>query len=324
MTGHFLSFVAFLRLLYGSIARKENVDWVHFCLIVESSLVSHSMIDHSTDIYATKNTQATSHYQTMTNLLLPSSSLSTSSSSSSSSSYLSPSSPSPTTLTTLPSSSILSSAAPSPLSTSNSSHHHDLFYPSSIYPHSTEVIVSPHRSSAMNSSHTSPYHYHPQGKLRHRPSEQSDSDCDLDSSSNSILSSSSSSNTNLHLANSSSSSSKLKKRRANLPKDSVRRSVPRFFLAFSLDPFCLGSHLEELALWAPLQCLSDRRRKSQSLSSRWFVDQSSLQLVHQCSTAYSARSSEERRNGPEEVHHLQTVFTRSETFIAVVVGDLFH
>ena len=70
----------------------------------------------------------------------------------------------------------------------------------------------------MNSAHSSSYHYNHQQKLRTRPSEQSDSDCDLDSSSNSILSSSSST-TNINLTN---SSSKLKKRRANLPKDSVR------------------------------------------------------------------------------------------------------
>jgi hypothetical protein len=71
----------------------------------------------------------------------------------------------------------------------------------------------------MNSTHTSPFHYNHQQKIRNRPSEQTDSDCDLDSSSNSILSSSSST-TNNNLTNS--SSSKLKKRRANLPKDSVR------------------------------------------------------------------------------------------------------
>jgi len=159
------------------------------------------MIDHPNDLYvSSSNSQQIPHYQTMTNLL--------------SSSYLSPSSPS-TALTTLPPS---SSSSSSPSSTTNSSHH-DLFYSSSIYHHPAEVIVSPHRSSLMNSTHTSPFHYNHQQKIRNRPSEQTDSDCDLDSSSNSILSSSSST-TNNNLTNS--SSSKLKKRRANLPKDSVR------------------------------------------------------------------------------------------------------
>jgi len=162
------------------------------------SLLSFSMIDHPNDSYASSNSQQIPHYQTMTNLL--------------SSSYLSPSPPS-TTLTTLP-----PSSSSSPSSTTNSSQH-DLFYSSSIYHHSAEVIVSPHRSSLMNSTHTSPFHYNHQQKIRNRPSEQTDSDCDLDSSSNSILSSSSST-TNNNLTNS--SSSKLKKRRANLPKDSVR------------------------------------------------------------------------------------------------------
>ena len=168
------------------------------------------MIDQSTDSYASNHSQTIPHYQTMTNLL--------------SSSYLSPSPPS-TTLATLPPSS-LSSSSSSPSSTTNCTNH-DLSCPSSIYHHSAEVIVSPHRSSLMNSTHSSPFHYHHhhhhhqqhQQKLRHRPSEQTDSDCDLDSSSNSVLSSSSST-TNINLT---SSSSKLKKRRANLPKDSVRR-----------------------------------------------------------------------------------------------------
>jgi hypothetical protein len=61
--------------------------------------------------------------------------------------------------------------------------------------HSSEVIVSPHRSSLMI-----------QTKQRHQTIEQTDSDCDLDSSSSSSIT----------------NSSKLKKRRANLPKDSVR------------------------------------------------------------------------------------------------------
>jgi homeobox protein TGIF1 len=162
------------------------------------SLLSFSMIDHPNDFYASSNSKQIPHYQTMTNLL--------------SSSYLSPSSPS-TALATLP---------PSSSSSPTNSSHHDLFYSSSIYHHSAEVIVSPHRSSLMNSTHPSSFHYnHPQ-KIRNHPSEQTDSDCDLDSSSNSILSSSSST-TNINLTNSlSSSSSKLKKRRANLPKDSVR------------------------------------------------------------------------------------------------------
>ncbi|CAF3333041.1 unnamed protein product [Rotaria socialis] len=165
------------------------------------------MIDQPNNIYVRSNAQQIPHYQTMSNLL--------------SSSYLSSSPPS-TTLTTLP-----LSSSPSPSSTTtNCSHHHDLFYPTSIYHHSAEVIVSPHRSSLMNSSQTSSssssssssFHYHHQQKLRNRTSEQTDSDCDLDSSSNSILSSSSST-TNINVTN---SSSKLKKRRANLPKDSVR------------------------------------------------------------------------------------------------------
>jgi hypothetical protein len=97
----------------------------------------------------------------------------------------------------------------------------------------------------MNSTHPSSFHYnHPQ-KIRNHPSEQTDSDCDLDSSSNSILSSSSST-TNINLTNSlSSSSSKLKKRRANLPKDSVREMMGVFF-QFSI--LCLGSNIKNLAL----------------------------------------------------------------------------
>lgn len=133
-----------------------------------------------------------------TNLLLPSS-------------YLS--------ATTMTLSSSLSST-----NNSTSSHSHDLFYPSSsIYHHHhhpAEVIVSPHRSSADE---------HRRRKSRRTTSDDDDdddedddddSDCDLDSSSNSILSSSSST-TSPHQALTN-SSSKLKKRRANLPKDSVR------------------------------------------------------------------------------------------------------
>ncbi|CAF3206524.1 unnamed protein product [Rotaria socialis] len=88
----------------------------------------------------------------------------------------------------------------SPSSTINySNHHQDLLYPSSIYHHSSEVIVSPHRSTLLvNSNH--------QQKQRNRTMEQTDSDCDHDSSSSSSIT----------------NSSKLKKRRANLPKDSVR------------------------------------------------------------------------------------------------------
>jgi hypothetical protein len=157
------------------------------------SLLSFSMIDQSNDLYASSNSQQIPHYQTMTNLLLPSSS--------SSSSYLFPS-PSTTALTTLPPSSSSSSSSSSPSSTTNCSHHHhhDLFYPSSIYHHSAEVIVSPHRSSIMIHSN------HHQQKQRNQIIEQTDSDCDLDSSSSSSIT----------------NSSKLKKRRANLPKDSVR------------------------------------------------------------------------------------------------------
>jgi hypothetical protein len=108
------------------------------------------MIDHTNDC---------SHYQTMTNLLSPSS------------------------------------------STLNFPNHHqqDLHYPSSIYHHSSEVIVSPHRSSLI-------IHSNHQQKQRNQTIEQTDSDCDLDSSSSSSIT----------------NSSKLKKRRANLPKDSVR------------------------------------------------------------------------------------------------------
>lgn len=84
--------------------------------------------------------------------------------------------------------------------TNSSNHNHDLHYPSaSIYHHhnhSSEVIISPHRSSLMIHS----------SKQRHLNIEQTDSDCDLDSSSSSSIT----------------NSSKLKKRRANLPKDSVR------------------------------------------------------------------------------------------------------
>jgi hypothetical protein len=113
----------------------------------KTKTLEYSMIDHSHD---------SPHYQTMTNLLSPSSS-----------------------------------------STINySNHHQDLHYPSSsIYHHSSEVIVSPHRSSLMI-----------QQKQRNQIIEQTDSDCDLDSSSSSSIT----------------NSSKLKKRRANLPKDSVR------------------------------------------------------------------------------------------------------
>jgi len=179
------SFHSFLRFFVLSIVEYSLLTFFH-CLI-------HSMIDHSNESYAHR---IPTHYPTMTNIL--------------SSSYLSPSSSSSSTSPTLPPSS----------PTNNSSIHNDLFYTSSsIYNHhSAEVIVSPQRSSLMNSAHSSSYHYNHQQKLRTRPSEQSDSDCDLDSSSNSILSSSSST-TNINLTN---SSSKLKKRRANLPKDSVR------------------------------------------------------------------------------------------------------
>ncbi|CAF4129307.1 unnamed protein product [Rotaria sp. Silwood2] len=96
----------------------------------------------------------------------------------------------------------------SPSSTINYNNHHhqqqqqhnqDLLYPSSIYHHSSEVIVSPHRSSLM-------VHSNHQQKQRNHTIEQTDSDCDHDSSSSSSIT----------------NSSKLKKRRANLPKDSVR------------------------------------------------------------------------------------------------------
>jgi hypothetical protein len=107
------------------------------------------MIDHSND---------SPHYQTMTNLLSPSSS-----------------------------------------TINYSNQHQDLLYPSSIYHHPSEVIVSPHRSSLM-------VHSNHQQKQRNQTIEQTDSDCDLDSSSSSSIT----------------NSSKLKKRRANLPKDSVR------------------------------------------------------------------------------------------------------
>ncbi|CAF1244311.1 unnamed protein product [Adineta steineri] len=95
-----------------------------------------------------------------------------------------------------------SSSSSSTITYSNHHHHQqqqqqqqDLLYPSSIYHHSSEVIVSPHRSSLMI-----------QQKQRNQIIEQTDSDCDLDSSSSSSIT----------------NSSKLKKRRANLPKDSVR------------------------------------------------------------------------------------------------------
>jgi hypothetical protein len=122
------------------------------------------MIDHSTDC---------SPYQTMTNLLSPTS------------------------------------------SSSSTSNQQDLLYPSSIYhQHSSEVIVSPHRSSLMiqpsNSTTTTT-------KTRQHTHEQTDSDCDLDSSSSSSIT----------------NSSKLKKRRANLPKDSVRRTVVRLYETIS-------------------------------------------------------------------------------------------
>lgn len=66
-------------------------------------------------------------------------------------------------------------------------------------------------------------------KVRH---EQTDSDCDLDSSSSSSIT----------------NSSKLKKRRANLPKDSVRRA--RTVVRLYETSFCLflGTYFEELAL----------------------------------------------------------------------------
>jgi hypothetical protein len=214
------------RLLYGSIIRYNVNQNSFFFLIVEYSLLSFSMIDQPNDLYTSSNSQQIPHYQTMTNLL--------------SSSYLS-SSPTSATLATLPpSSSSLSSSSSSPSSTTNCTHH-DLFYPSSIYHLSAEVIVSSHRPSLMNSTHTSPFHYHHQQKLRNRPSEQTDSDCDLDSSSNSILSSSSST-TNINITNS--SSSKLKKRRANLPKDSVRLT----FISQIQLTFSLGSNIKKLAV----------------------------------------------------------------------------
>jgi hypothetical protein len=99
------------------------------------------------------------------------------------------------TMTNLLSPSSSSSSSSSTIHYSN----HDLLYPSSIYHHSSEVIVSPHRSSIM-------IHSNHQQKQRHQTIEQTDSDCDLDSSSSSSIT----------------NSSKLKKRRANLPKDSVR------------------------------------------------------------------------------------------------------
>ena len=158
------------------------------------------MIDHPKNLNSSNNSQQIPYYQTMTNLL--------------SFSYHSLS-PSSTNLTTLPTSS--SSSSPSLMTKCSQ---HDLFYPSSIHHHSAEVIVSPHRSSLMNPT---PFHYHHRQKVRNYTSEQTDSDRDLDSSSNSVLSSSSST-TNINITNSSPSSSltKLKKRRANLPKDSVR------------------------------------------------------------------------------------------------------
>lgn len=102
-------------------------------------------------------------------------------------------------------------------STISSSNHQDLLYPSSIYhQHSSEVIVSPHRSSLMIQPSNST------SKTRQQTHEQTDSDCDLDSSSSSSIT----------------NSSKLKKRRANLPKDSVRRTnscsvIWNHFLCFS-------------------------------------------------------------------------------------------
>ena len=81
----------------------------------------------------------------------------------------------------------------------NYNNHQDLLDSSSLFRHSSEVIVSPQRSSLM-------IHSNYQHKQRNHVHEQTDSDCDHDSSSSSSIT----------------NSSKLKKRRANLPKDSVR------------------------------------------------------------------------------------------------------
>lgn len=99
-----------------------------------------------------------------------------------------------------------SSSSSSPSITTTYSNHHDLHCPSSsVYQHqSSEVIISSHRSSTLNHS----------AKTANVNGEQTDSDADLDSSS--------SSSCVTH-------SSKLKKRRANLPKDSVRKQIkPKF------------------------------------------------------------------------------------------------
>ena len=141
------------------------------------------MIDHS---------EGSPRYQTMTNLLSPSS--------------------------------LSSSSSSSPSSITTCSNHHDLHCPSSVYHHSSEVIVSPHRSSVL-------IHSNHQAKQRSQTMDQTDSDGDLDSSSSSSC-----------ITN----SSKLKKRRANLPKDSVssRRTGhadPLFFAATRSESWKTGS-----------------------------------------------------------------------------------
>ena len=168
------------------------------------------------------HSEGSPRYQAMTNLLSPSS-LSSSSSSSASS------------LTTC-------------------SNHHDLHCPSSVYHQSSEVIVSPHRSSVlMHSNH--------QGKQRSQTMDQTDSDGDLDSSSSSSC-----------ITN----SSKLKKRRANLPKDSVSAHWPMAPSPVNVLSSCLGSNLEKLVVRTSLQCLSDRRWKSESFPSSRSLHQSSV------------------------------------------------